>query len=99
VSKHLDFIRTLPCCLTWTLRNIEAAHIRKYAGGGTGIKPKDNFVVPLNTELHALQHSMGELSFWENYGGVWKAQELSNALYDVSGDRQKAVKLIMGFRR
>jgi len=72
-EKHLDFIRSLPCCICGDDIHTEAAHIR--AGSiengkvytGIGEKPSDAWVLPLCNGHHREQHSMNEMKFWEKY--------------------------------
>lgn len=48
-----------------------------------GDKPGDNYCVPLHFEEHGRQHRIGEEKFWEPYGGIGKAKELANAIYEL----------------
>lgn len=97
-KKHLRFIASLPCAATGR-GDVQAAHIRKGNGGGMGMKPPDNFCVPLNWEVHNRQHWLGaEEFFWEEYGGIDNAISLANALYDNTGNREKCLDLIKKFR-
>ena len=59
----LDEVRNQPCIVTGATP-CEPAHIRFGLGGGMGLKPGDNRVVPLVPQLHRLQHDIGEISFW-----------------------------------
>jgi len=71
-EKHLDFIRSLPCCICGGI-DTEAAHIR--AGSiengkiytGLQEKPSDKWSLPLCNSHHREQHSMNELAFWSSY--------------------------------
>lgn len=88
-EKHLRFIRNLPCLVCGAYGS-EACHIRYGTGGGMGLKPHDKFTVPLCHDHHMLQHSVGEVSFWDWAGdGVEHAVEVSNWLWDMSGKRDK----------
>jgi len=60
----LDKVRDYPCLVTGATP-CEPAHVRVGLGGGMGLKPDDNRVVPLVHELHARQHQIGELRFWQ----------------------------------
>ena len=42
---------------------IQAAHVRRGSDGGAGMKPGDNFAIPLCEWHHHEQHSIGEQSF------------------------------------
>lgn len=69
-NKHLDFIRSLPCCICGNDTATEAAHIRtesrKHGKKYTGMaeKPSDKWTVPLCNEHHREQHTMNEMKFW-----------------------------------
>lgn len=97
--KHLNFIRSLVCCVC--LRGpAQAAHIRKglpaHEKGGMGMKPHDKHTVPLCHECHSLQHNRGELSFWKDMD---IPISLANALFVMTGDREKAMFKLMRFSR
>jgi hypothetical protein len=72
-ERHLDFIRSLPCCICGGI-DTEAAHIRtaSLAHGkqhtGMAEKPSDKWALPLCNRHHTEQHSMAELRFWKKYG-------------------------------
>lgn len=80
-EKHLAFIRRLPC-VKCSATPCEAAHIRSGTGGGTGLKPSDEWTVPLCHEHHAEQHRIGEASFWRNLDA---ARQLARNLWLLSG--------------
>lgn len=73
-EKHLRFIRSLSCCVCGDNTSVEAAHVRMPDPRigkpltGIGIKPDDEFVVPLCSQHHREQHSMSERRFWELAG-------------------------------
>jgi hypothetical protein len=96
-KDHLAFIRQLPCCVS--LKNSEpchAAHVRIGANGGMGMKPGDNFVLPLCADVHGRQHAIGESEFW---GDMEKPKALAQFLYANTGNRTKCVFEIMKFAR
>lgn len=72
-NKHLDYIRSLPCCICGDNTSTEAAHLRTSNIGigkddhGWG-KPSDKWVLPLCGRHHREQHTMNEMAFWESYG-------------------------------
>lgn len=72
-NKHLDYIRSLPCCICGGI-DTEAAHIRtgapEHGKPSTGMaeKPSDKWAVPLCNRHHREQHSMKELEFWKCHG-------------------------------
>jgi len=71
-ERHLDYIRSLPCCICGGI-DTEAAHIRtaSLAHGkqhtGMAEKPSDKWALPLCNRHHNEQHSMNELAFWKQY--------------------------------
>lgn len=95
--KHRFFIASLPCVITGA-HDVQAAHLRFQNGGGMGLKPSDEYCLPLSCLEHALQHKMGEVKYWEQYGGIERAKKLAKDLYRVSGDREAAMELIIQWR-
>lgn len=73
-ESYLDFVRSLPCIVTRREDSVEAAHISyaepKYGktGRGKGTKESDRWAIPLCTEEHKRQHSMGERAYWQSVG-------------------------------
>jgi Putative HNHc nuclease len=71
-NKHLDFIRSLPCCICGGI-DTEAAHIRtaslEHGKSHTGMqeRPSDIWSLPLCNRHHREQHGMNEMSFWAQY--------------------------------
>jgi hypothetical protein len=72
-ERHLNFVRSLPCCVCGGI-DVDAAHIRtgeislgKRPTGGAE-KPSDKWTVPLCRGHHDEQHSMNEMVFWKKYG-------------------------------
>jgi hypothetical protein len=63
---HLAFVRLHVCAVQGVgcSNKIEAAHFRNGTDGALGIKPSDNFAVPLCSAHHRMQHAIGEASFW-----------------------------------
>lgn len=53
-------------CMICGASPCDPAHIRIGAGGGMGLKPPDNMVVPLCNDHHRAQHESGERTFWTN---------------------------------
>jgi hypothetical protein len=72
-ERHLNYIRSLPCCICGDDTTTEAAHIRtvslehgkRYTGKQE--KPSDKWTLPLCNRHHREQHTMNELSFWQKY--------------------------------
>ncbi len=57
--KFLEWLRTLPCCITHR-KPVEACHVRRVGmGSGMGRKPR-LFAIPLAPEVHRYQHQHGE---------------------------------------
>jgi hypothetical protein len=74
-NKHLQFIRSLPCCICGDDTATEAAHIRTASlengkpHTGMAEKPSDKWAVPLCGKHHREQHAFGnELEWWKCHG-------------------------------
>ncbi len=74
-NKHLDFIRSQPCCICGDNTSTEAAHIRtaniELGKRQTGMaeKASDRWVLPLCGSHHREQHHTGdEMKFWDFHG-------------------------------
>ena len=67
-EKHLAWIRTQPSAATGESMGIEACHVRIGSDGASGMKPSDFYALPLTAYEHRKQHSIGEHSFWSQYG-------------------------------
>ena len=71
-ERHLQFIRSLPCCICGDDTSTEAAHLRTNNlelgkdDFGWG-RPSDKWCLPLCGEHHREQHSMNEMMFWKKY--------------------------------
>ena len=72
-EAHRQFIRGHMCILfqrrghaCWG--KTEAAHVRTGTDGGTGVKPSDNFTVPMCSAAHRQQHDIGEAAFEKKWG-------------------------------
>lgn len=59
---YLDWIHTLPCCVTGQ-RPVVAHHVRSRGAGGT-----DRQTVPLTDALHREGHQVGWRTFETRYG-------------------------------
>lgn len=97
-DKHLDFIRSLPCCVCLNNIETEAAHLRvghrAYGKRNTGIgeKPSDKWTLPLCSRHHKQQHNGSEFSFWRLYGiDPWL---LCCKLWMVSGDNEAGEQIL-----
>lgn len=94
--KHRKFIASLPCAIC-PRTDVQAAHVRKGNGGGMGLKPSDEFCVPLCVEHHQVQGEMGEVNFWFPFGGYQEATKLALRLYELTGNHDAALKEIARF--
>ena len=65
--KHLAWVRKFPCavCGPTCEGPIEAHHVRENTGAGVGMKPGDEWAVPLCARHHAELHQSGALTFGE----------------------------------
>lgn len=94
MRDHLKFIRSLPCLICGTRRNVQAAHIRSASPAygkrstGAGEKPDDKFTLPLCAHHHQSQHCLSEMYFWKSHHIDPFAVAL--ALYGASGDDEAA---------
>ncbi len=73
-ERHLDYIRSLPCCVCGGI-DTEAAHIRigspDHGKRATGMQEKssDKWALPLCNRHHREQHDAGnELKWWASKG-------------------------------
>jgi hypothetical protein len=65
-TKHLNFIRSLPCYISEQTPS-QACHIRILSDGGTGLKPSDYFTLPFTYQYHKMQTDLGEQSFYAKF--------------------------------
>ena len=102
MSKHLDFIRSLPCLVCGDNTATEAAHIR-YADSraakpitGLGTRSGD-WMVPLCGSCHRSQHKESERRWWRdrNINPV----EVAAYLRLASGDHHAGCQIIAGARQ
>jgi hypothetical protein len=64
-QAHCNFVRSHGCCVHGCDgRPIEVAHVRLGSGAGVGQKPDDWRTISLCQYHHAMQHRVGEQSFW-----------------------------------
>ena len=106
-QSHLAFVRSLPCTICGTRRQVEAAHVRYAdptygkATTGLGTKPDDRFTLPLCAEHHRIgeqsQHANGEKEWW----GHHRIDPLLVALklHCVSGDELAAEAVLAAARQ
>lgn len=62
--EWLRYLHTQPCVITHKDSSVDPAHIRWGLGGGVGLKPPDNRVLPILHEIHAMQDIQGEVAMW-----------------------------------
>lgn len=66
--EHLAWIRTLPCCAyPCGAQDVQAHHVRVRSRGGTGVKPGDEWTIPLCNEHHREGHDHGWRTFETKY--------------------------------
>lgn len=71
-ASHLGWIRGCMCIVGVGCEGrVEAAHVRNgipyERAGGAGLKPGDEWTVPLCAEHHREQHAVGETAFAARY--------------------------------
>jgi hypothetical protein len=100
--SHLAWLKTLPCLISGTRKDVEAAHIR-YAEPvygkrltGMGEKPSDRYAVPLSRLFHDEQHRGNERAFWAHHGIDPLFVALS--LWSCSGDDEAGEAVITAAR-
>lgn len=97
-DRHLDFLRSLSCCVCLDNTSTEAAHIRytepKVGRINPGMqqKPHDWFAVPLCGDCHREQHGGSEKAFWN--GTPIDPNMLALALYAISGDHEAGERIV-----
>lgn len=99
-AKHLKFVRSLCCCVCLRMDTVQACHIRKglpnHLKGGIGLKPPDCVTIPMCHEHHSLNHLKGDITFW---GDMDLPINLAANLYNMTGNREKAIHHIIRFNR
>lgn len=99
-NGHLAWIRTLPPLVG--SRPVEAAHIRfadpRYRKPAVGMaeKPDDKWTVPLGSDEHRKQHSMGERDYWLSVG--IDPVLVAMLLWACSGDDEEGEAIIRQFQ-
>jgi hypothetical protein len=97
-TRHLSFVKRLPCTKCFKAAPSDAAHVRTGNDGGIGIKPSDNCTVPLCRACHSEQHDNGERTFWgKKFGNA--LDNLMNALYVQSGNQESAHLALLHFNK
>lgn len=100
-NRHLAYVRSLPCCVCGSTRNVEAAHIRMGCEAigkpptGMQEKPSDKFSLPLCHYHHQsgvlAQHRVGEKVFWFEIHGL-NPFEIAARLWIESGGAARALE-------
>lgn len=65
-TKHLNYIRSQPCMIG-QMAGSQACHIRILTDGGTGIKPSDFYILPMEYRYHKISHDIGEARFYKEW--------------------------------
>lgn len=96
-EEHFNFIRDLPCFNCSAPQRNELSHLSKGTDAGKGIKASPWFTLPLCHTCHAESHRIGEVAFYHGKPDVIK--ELCTLLYDNTGDKDKAIRLMFRYKR
>jgi hypothetical protein len=94
-GPYLAFIHKLPCMMTGTRQNIEAAHLsfastrHGHYGRGKGTKVSDRWCLPLSSEAHKRQHSMSEPDFWRGRDPHTVALAIFGLWLDLGDDAEE----------
>lgn len=87
-QAHCSHVRGHACCVIGCDRRpIEVAHVRLGSGAGVGQKPDDWRTVSLCQFHHAMQHRMGEQSFWRGTVSIEDPEDLIAAFIKASPRR------------
>jgi len=85
-DTHRRFVRSHECVLFGNSISecdidhpTEAAHFRSAANSGAGLKPGDEFLLPLCRSHHREQHQIGQLAFERRYGISMEAKAMEFA--------------------
>lgn len=99
--KHLAYVRSLPCCVCGSTRNVEAAHLkmrlREIGKEMPGMQEKadDQFTTPLCHYHHQrsiqAQHKVGEQEFWFEIHGR-NPFDIAERLWVESGGAERALQ-------
>jgi hypothetical protein len=97
-EAHLEWLRSLPCCVCGNEIQTEAAHIRAgeifYGKRTTGKseKPSDIWALPLCGPHHREQHKGEEMTFWASH--CINPFVLALSLAGCSGDHAMAMRVL-----
>src|ERR1700761_7043524 len=93
---HLGWVSTLPCVWCKCPAPSDPAHLPDKRSSAMSSKAPDNFVVSLCRSCHVRQHSIGHRKFWG--GHLDKIVNIANQLYTISGQTDKALWMLLGWR-
>lgn len=96
-EKHKAWVRTLPCVRTG-LYGVEFSHCDKWTDKGMATKAGDCYGLPLTRKEHDALHRKGTITYWGGEELAREALSLSEYLYSITGDDDKAVIAINRFR-
>jgi hypothetical protein len=97
-AEHLVFVRAIGICIACGAEcRCEAMHVRNNTDGGMGLKPSDRFTLPGCPICHALQHKVGEVTFWGELGV--DPLDAACRLWTVSGDIDAGKRIIFRARQ
>lgn len=82
-AERLDWLHSLPCCVTGVRGDIEAAHV---VTGGTGRKADAKWLVPMARELHRQLHQHGVRTFQKRWGVNLKALAIETERAWLAGE-------------
>ena len=97
--RLLAFIRTLPCCVCGSMRNVEAAHT---GPRGLAQKADDSTAIPLCNEHHDRRrplsiHTLGPVRFQEVHRiNIWSIVAMLQAVPKIRPDGQYFVGYYLG---
>ena len=67
--EYLDWLRDQPCAIGGTCAGrTQACHVRRGTDGGMGLKPSDQYALPMCGAHHGEQHMAGEQTFADRHG-------------------------------
>jgi Putative HNHc nuclease len=102
-DTHRAFIRKHQCVLFGNPISpcdldhaIDPAHFRSAANSGTGIKPPDEFLLPLCRAHHTEQHAIGQRAFELRYGISMRQKALAYALESPDRAIEERARSLMG---
>ena len=103
-DAHRAFIRTLPCVVCTATAICAHVRMSEYGGivvpvderGGMGLKPDDRWTLPLCRTHHDMQHTVGEVPFWD--AGKVNPLALAQSLYANTGKREACLNIILRHR-